>query len=144
MLLDTNVVSELRKAKSGKTDPVFAMWAAKTSSANRYISVITVQELEIGTLRKERQDPLQGRILREWLEFQVSQTFRDRILAVNLEIARRSASLLERRSQELPDILIAATAYVHNMPVVTRNVTHFANTGVTVVNPWDASHRQLA
>lgn len=101
------------------------------------VSVITLQELEVGILRLERTEPRQAWILREWFTDFVLTEFRHRILMVTTEIARRSALLLTDKGRSCEDALIAATAYVHNMPVVTRNVDHFQGTGVKILNPWD-------
>jgi predicted nucleic acid-binding protein len=137
-LLDTNVVSELRKAKAGKADKNVTAWAASASASTMFISAITVQELEIGVLLAERRDPAQGAILRRWLETQVLPTFADRILPVDTPIARRSAALHVPDPRPVSDSLIAATALVHGMPVVTRNVPDFIPTGVEIIDPWKA------
>lgn len=136
-LLDTNVVSELRKACSGQAVPGVIAWERGVRPAELFISVITVQELEIGVLLLERKAPQQGQILRAWLDGQVLPTFADRILAVDTRIARRSAGLHVPDPKPVRDGLIAATALVHGLSVVTRNVRDFAGTGVGVVNPWD-------
>lgn len=136
-LLDTNVVSELRKACSGQAVPGVIAWERGVRPAELFISVITVQELEIGVLLLERKAPQQGQILRAWLDGQVLPAFADRILAVDTRIARRSAGLHVPDPKPVRDGLIAATALVHGLSVVTRNVRDFAGTGVGVVNPWD-------
>jgi len=135
-LLDTNVVSELRKAKAGKADRNVAAWAAEVSVASLFLSAITIQELEIGTLLAERRDPAQGAILRAWLERHVLPAFADRILPIDEDVARRSARLHVPDPRPLREALIAATALVHGMTVVTRNVAGFEPTGVAVLDPW--------
>jgi toxin FitB len=135
-LLDTNVVSELRKASAGKADKNVVSWASSTSAGDLFVSVITIQELEIGVLLAERRDPSQGRLLRRWLEAQVIPAFTHRILPVDTAVARRGAALHVPDPRPSRDALIAATALVHAMPVVTRNVTDFEPTGVDLVNPW--------
>ena len=135
-LLDTNVVSELRKAKAGKADRNVAAWAAEVSVASLFLSAITIQELEIGTLLAERRDPAQGAILRAWLERHVLPAFADRILPIDEDVARRSARLHVPDPRPLREALIAATALVHGMTVVTRNVADFEPTGVAVLDPW--------
>jgi hypothetical protein len=135
-LLDTNVVSELRKAKAGKAHEKVAAWAARTPAASLFLSVITVQELEIGVLLAERRDPPQGAILRTWLEDHVLPAFADRILPVDTVIARRSAGLHVPDPRPVRDALIAATALVHGLTLVTRNVADLEPTGAKILNPW--------
>lgn len=109
-VLDTNVVSELRKAKDGRADRHVVAWAVSVAPPSLFLSAITIPELELGVLLIERRDPAQGAVLRSWLSDRV-QTDRD--------------------------ALIAATALVHGMTVVTRNTADFAATGVPVINPWE-------
>lgn len=135
-LLDTNVVSELRKVRSGKAQANVARWAERADPAELFISVIVLQELEIGVLRAERRDPTQGRLLRVWLEEHVLPAFRGRILAVDTAVARLSARLHVPDPRPVRDALIAATALVHDMTVVTRNSQDFVPTGVSVLDPW--------
>jgi predicted nucleic acid-binding protein len=135
-LLDTNVISELRKARAGKADPRVAAWAAEVPPVTLFLSVITVHELEIGTLLVERRDPGQGAILRAWLDDHVLPVFADRVLPVDTAVARRGAALHIPDPRPIRDALIAATALVHGLTVVTRNVSDFVSTGATVFNPW--------
>ena len=135
-LLDTHVVSELRKIRLGKADRHVAKWADSLDAADLYISVITVQELEVGVLLAERGDPSQGAVLRAWLNDHVLPAFNDRILTVDVAVAQRSARLHVPNPRPVRDGLIAATALVHGMTVVTRNVAGFEPTGVAVLNPW--------
>ena len=135
-LLDTNVVSELRKIRLGKADPQVAAWADSVDAADLYLSVITVQELEIGVLLAERRDSATGAIFRAWLNAHVLPAFADRILAVDMAVALRSARLNVPDPRPVRDGLIAATALVHGMTVVTRNVADFEPTGVPILDPW--------
>ena len=136
-LLDTDVVSELRKIRLGKADRHVAKWADSLDAAELYISVITVQELEICVLLAERRDPSQGAVLRAWLNDHVLPAFSERILTVDVAVAQRSARLHVPNPRPVRDGLIAATARVHGMTVVTRNVADFEPTGVAVLNPWE-------
>jgi len=135
-LLDTNIVSELRKAKSGKANKKVKAWASGVSVTTMFLSVITILELEIGILLIERRDPTQGALLRTWLDGHVLPAFSDRILAVDIAVAQRCAKLHVPDPRAQRDALIAATALVHGMRVVTRNVADFEPTGVEIFNPW--------
>jgi predicted nucleic acid-binding protein len=136
-VLDTNVVSELRKAKAGKADKNVTAWAASIPSSTLFISVITVLELETGTLLVERRDTRQGAMLRAWLDGHVLPAFSGRVLAVDIAVAQRCAKLHVPHPRAHRDALIAATAMVHGMAVVTRNVADFEPTGVEIHNPWN-------
>ncbi len=135
-LLDTNVVSELRKAKSGKADPNVVAWAQPIPVGSLFLSAITVLELELGVLLIERLDAAQGNVLRAWLDQSVLPAFEGRIVPVDVEVARRCARMHvpDRRSER--DALIAATALVHGMTVVTRNVPDFSGLDLTLLDPW--------
>ncbi len=137
-VLDTNVVSELRKVRLGKADGNVAKWADGVDAAGLYVSVITIEELEIGVLLAERRNAAQGAMLRAWLSNYVLPAFSGRILPVDLAIVRRSAKLRVPDPRPIRDGLIAATALVHSMTIATRNVADFESTGVPFVNPWDA------
>lgn len=135
-LLDTNVVSELRKAKAGKADKNVIEWAGKVSADSLFLSVITILELEIGIQLVERRDPTQGVLLRAWLEGQVLLAFSGRILPVDVLVAQRCARLHVSDPCSDRDALIAATALVHGMSIITRNSADFQTTGVELLNPW--------
>jgi predicted nucleic acid-binding protein len=136
-VLDTNVVSEMRKAARGKANPGVADWARSAPAALMFISVISLHELEHGVLLAERRDPAQGTLLRRWLDAGVAAAFADRILPVDERVARRAAALHVPDPAPFRDALIAATAQIHGMAVVTRNVSDFRRfAGLEVVNPW--------
>lgn len=133
-LLDTNVVSELRKLR--RADPAVAAWANANTPASMHVSVMTLMELDIGILRIERRDKSQGALLRRWMESKVVAQFADRILPIDTAIARRSAALHVPDPRPERDALIAATALTHGLTVVTRNTADFEPMGVVLLNPW--------
>ena len=135
-LLDTNVVSELRKAGDGRADPNVARWIAAQEAGRFYISALTLMEIEIGVLRIERRDPGQGLHLRTWLDERVVPAFSERVLSIDGPVALRCAQLHVPDPRSERDALIAATALVHGMSVVTRNVRDFEPTGVQLIDPW--------
>ena len=114
-LLDTNVISELSKVRAGKADRNVAAWIRTIPAASLFLSVIVMQEPEIGTLLAERRDPAKGAILRAWLEDHVLPSFAERILPVDTTVARRSAALHVPDLRPVRDGLIPATALVHGM-----------------------------
>ncbi|MCR5563601.1 MAG: type II toxin-antitoxin system VapC family toxin [Desulfovibrio sp.] len=132
-VLDTNVVSELRKGRNSRV----GAWAATVPGHLMFLSVITVMELETGILRLGRKDPAQAAILSEWFEHRVLPAFADRILPVDLAVARRCAALHVPTPRSYRDALIAATALEAGLVVATRNAKDFEPTGVGVINPWD-------
>jgi toxin FitB len=138
-LLDTNVLSELRKLRLGRADENVAAWTERVDAAELFVSAVTIMELELGVLSVERKDTTQGARLRQWLDQQVLREFSGRTLPIDTAVAQRCARLHvpDRRGER--DALIAATALVHGMAVVTRNVADFKATGVAIVNPWEPS-----
>ncbi len=136
-VLDTNVVSELRKVRSGKANRGLADWASSVPSSWLFLSSIVVHELEHGVLLAERSDPVKGAVLRRWLDTSVAAAFDTRILAVDMAVAKRAASLHVPDPAPFRDALIGATALVHGMAMVTRNSKDFERfKGLDVVNPW--------
>jgi toxin FitB len=133
-LLDTNVVSELRRA--AKADPRVLAWSQATPVTDTFLSAITLLELERGVLLVERRDKSQGLILRTWLENRVLPHFDGRILPVDAAVARLCARLHVPDPRAERDALIAATSMVHAMTVVTRNVADFQMSGVKILAPW--------
>lgn len=134
-LLDTNVVSELRKPEA-TAHPAVCGWAAGRRASELWLSVITIMEVEIGVTRLERRDRRQGAVLRRWLDRDLLPAFADRVLAVDVPIARRAGSLHVPDPRPDRDTLIAATAIEHGLTVVTRNVADFVDLGVPLVDPW--------
>lgn len=135
-LLDTNVISELRKQTSGKADAKVVTWARSIPADTLYLSVITVMELEMGVLAIQRKDPKQGNLLRQWLDNHVIPTFNGRTISIDIPIAQCCAGLHIPDPRSERDALIAATAIVNGMTVVTRNLGDFEATGVKLLNPW--------
>jgi predicted nucleic acid-binding protein len=135
-LLDTNVISELRKIGDGRADAGVVAWIEAEDAARFFISAITILELERGVLGVLRRDRAQGARLRAWLDNHIRPEFAGRILPVDEVVATRCAHLHVPNRRNEADALIAATALVNNMMIVTRNVADFEGTGVVVVDPW--------
>lgn len=136
-VLDTNVAAELRKVRSGRADPGVARWAEGQPSGLLFVSAITLYELEHGVRLAARADAVGGAVLRRWLQDSVTAAFATRVLPVDETVARRAAALQVPDPAPLRDALIAATALVNGMAVVTRNARDFARfDGLDVVNPW--------
>ena len=136
-ILDTNVVSELRKVGLGKADLNVMAWAQSVDATDLFVSAITIMELELGVLLIERKDAAQGALLRSWLDQQVLPEFSGRTLAVDTAVAQCCARLHVPDKRSERDALIAATALVHGMTVITRNIADFKHTGVSTINPWE-------
>lgn len=136
-VLDTSVISELRKGKAGKANPGVTEWANLVPATLMFMSVITLHELEHGVLLAEGRDPTQGKLLRQWLDTSVVPIFEDRFLPVSAAIARQAAALHVPDPAPFRDALIAATALDHDMTIVTRNVKDFDRFGdVEITDPW--------
>lgn len=135
-ILDTNVISELRRAGQGKADKNVVNWAQSIDATTLYISVITVLEIETGILKIERHDPDQAEILRNWFEGHVLKAFENRILPIDEAVARRCAQLHVPDPKSERDALIAASALVHGMTIATRNTKDFEQTGAALLDPW--------
>lgn len=138
-LLDTNVISELRRAHTGRADTHVLAWANSVLPAQLHVSAITLLELQLGVHLIERRDPAQGALLSDWLTRQVLPAFKGRVLPVDTAVALRCAGLHVPNPCPERDALIAATALVHGMTVVSRNVADFVRTGVRLLNPWQES-----
>jgi predicted nucleic acid-binding protein len=136
-LIDTNVISEFRKASKGRADRQVTAWANGVPAESMFLSAVCILEMEMGILLMERRDPGQGAILRSWLEGHVLPSFAGRILVVDTRVALKAASLHVPNPRSYRDSLIAATALVHGMTVVTRNTSDFEPTGVALLNPWE-------
>jgi predicted nucleic acid-binding protein len=135
-LLDTNVVSALRKRRTENT--ALWVWAEAQTVTAFFVSVVTIFELERGILQLERKDPAQGSVLRAWLDTQIIKGFNGRIIEVDTATAVRCAALHVPDPKSERDALIAATALTRRLQVVTRNTRDFDGTGVSLLNPWAA------
>ncbi|HEX8755457.1 MAG TPA: type II toxin-antitoxin system VapC family toxin [Steroidobacteraceae bacterium] len=136
-VLDTDVVSELRKVEAGKGHRQVAAWSEQVIPGETFLAAITIHELELGILLLERKDKRQGAILRAWMDTRVLPEFEGRILPVDTAVALRCAKLHVPDPRPMRDALIAAVALAHRMTVVTRNVRDFQPMGVEVLNPWE-------
>ena len=134
-LLDTNVVSELRRPR--RADRKVAAWAHRVPPSMMFLSSVTILELETGALRLARRDAIQGSLIEEWIEDHLLPVFADRILVVDTAVARRCARLHVPDPKPYRDSLIAATALVHGLVVATRNRRDFEQMAVPVLNPWE-------
>lgn len=135
-LLDTNVISELRKAAGGRADPKVVAWARGVPANRQFLSVVTLLELDLGILLLERRDGEQRVLLRRWFDEQVIPVFSGRTLDIDTAVARACARLHVPDRRPGHDALLAATAVVHGLTVVTRDVAGFKGTGARVFDPW--------
>jgi toxin FitB len=137
-LLDTNVVSELRKAGKNRADATVIAWAASIPAVDLFISAITVHEIELGVLLAERADPAKGAELRSWFDRKLVPAFAGRTVPVDTAVARAAAAYHVPNPAPIRDAFIGATAQCHDLTVATRNVRDFVRFGVPIVNPWTA------
>jgi predicted nucleic acid-binding protein len=136
-LLDTVVLSELRKPSRQRNQDL-VRWIGEIPSSDLYISVVSIGEIERGIERQRQMDPAFSQRLASWLET-VVRTYEERILAVDVAIARRWGRLSQRIGNKGLDLAIAATALEHGLVVVTRNISDFEPTGVPVLDPFEPS-----
>jgi predicted nucleic acid-binding protein len=136
-LLDTNVVSELRKPARRRAES-FNTWASAHRPSDSVLSVITIMELRTGIESVRRTDPAQADTLTDWLDNTVLAEYEKRLLAVDLAVAERCARLHVPATRPAHDALIAASALVHGLTVVTRNTKDFNGYAVPTINPWQS------
>lgn len=132
-LLDTNVLSELRKG--GRTDPSVKAWYATTDSRDLFTSVLVIGEIRHGIEKKRTLDPRFATKLEHWLQG-LMRDYQSHILAITIEVAELWGSLCLNKTVAEPDGLIAATALFHDLTLVSRNESDFKPTGVKSLNPW--------
>lgn len=135
-LLDTNVISEIRKVNAGKANAGVTQWTKKTSQSLMYVSVISLMEIEQGILRLERKDTVQACLLKDWFHNIVLPSFDNNVMNIDKNIALTCATLHVPDKQPANDSLIAATALVHDLTLVTRNTKDFEQIGVKLFNPF--------
>jgi predicted nucleic acid-binding protein len=129
-LIDTCVVSEARRRT-----PQAVAWLRAARSETLFLSVITIGQITRGVMMKLRADPPAAAVLLRWLD-ELRFVYSGNILPVDDAVATSWGRLMAQRTRPVADALIAATAQVHNKVLVTRNVADFADTGVTVIDPW--------
>jgi predicted nucleic acid-binding protein len=136
-LVDTNVISELRRRE--RAHPSVKTWFQAHPVEDLFLSVISLMELENGILRLPSNDRQHRQQLRSWLDGQIRPQFAERMLPIDEAVALKCATFNLSERTSLADFLIAATALVHDLIVVTRNVRHFEPTGVRIFDPWTYS-----
>lgn len=135
-LLDTNVASEARKRR--RANPNVLAWLESIEDDELYLSVLVLGEIRKGVEHVRSADSAKARALEKWL-IRLERTYGDRILPINAAIADQWGRLSAIRPLSTVDGLLAATALVHEMIFVTRNVQHLAHTGVSLLNPFESS-----
>lgn len=136
-LLDTNVVSELRK--KSRCHPSVAAWQDAIQGEQIFISAISMMEIKAGVIAARRKNPEFSNILNQWYEMQVKPAFHKRVIPVDLAVSECCSVFLSQRTRPLADALIAATAHVHSLTLATRNVADFSDMEIDLINPWEWS-----
>lgn len=131
-LLDTNVISELRKRSPNRA---VASWFESVSGADLYLSVLVVGEVRQGIERLRRRDPSQAKVFERWLST-LKRDFADRVLPITPPIAEAWGRLNAERPLPVVDSLLAATALVHGLTFVSREADRLERTGIALLNPW--------
>ena len=134
-LLDTPVIAELRRAKSGRADEHVTRWASNVPAQNLFISVMSLLELEGGIAEVQRKDKAMGAALRTWIDETVPAAFEGRILSVDLAVTKRRAALPFAEGKDR-DALLAAKALTHGLTLVSRSLSAYRFSKVKLFNPW--------
>ena len=132
-LLDTPIIAELRKARTGDTDPGLILWASRVARPSLFISALSLLEIEGGIAQVAKRDKPAGDTLRTWLDNHVLTAFDGRVLPIDAAVVKKRGQLSLSDSR---DALLAATAQVHGLTLVTRNVAAFKSSRVKLFNPW--------
>lgn len=132
-LLDTNVISETRKRVP---DANVMSWFRETDEKKMHVSVLTLGEMQKGIARRRAADPHLAANLEHWLRG-IEELFADRVIAIDAAVAKTWGEFQADGPLPVIDTLLAATAKVHKMSMITRNVKDVAATGIPIINPWD-------
>ncbi len=135
LLLDTVTISEFRK--SVDAHPSVIAWQKSVMGQKHWLSVITLNEIRYGYRKVEKRDPTFSKSLQRWYQGIVANAAEVSFLPVDHPIAEQAADFRALLGMSYNDSLIAATAQVHGLSLATRNVSDFAQTGISIVNPWD-------
>ena len=135
-LVDTNVISEMRKIRHRKADPNVTAWVNSVNPNLFYTSIVVMMELQRGVMGKHRTDPEQGKRLQQWFDISVKAIFDKRVLYIDDHIAEACAGLHVPNPKPENDAWIAATAIAHGLTLVTRNVSDFDGIAVDIINPF--------
>lgn len=133
-LIDTNIISEVRKGE--RCNPYVARWYSSIGDDELYLSVLVLGEIRRGVELARPRDPKKASVLDDWLK-EITHAFQNRLLSVNQAVADRWGRMNAKRTLSVVDGLLAATAAVHGLTLVTRNISHVADTGANVINPFD-------
>ena len=138
-LLDTDIVSALRRPDR---HPQVTQWVAAQQPDGLFLSAVTIGEIWRGIAQQERRDPPFARDLTAWLT-RLLTLYRDRVLPLDIRIARRWGRLSASLGHDSADLMIAATALEHGLTIVTRNVRHYEPTGVKILNPFENVNQDI-
>ena len=133
-LIDTNIISEVRKGR--RCDPNVASWYEKIEDASLYLSVLVIGEIRKGIQRIRPKDTIQTNVIENWL-VAVDKAFGERILPIDRAVANEWGRLNASRPLPVIDGLLAATANIHHMTLVTRNIAEIADLDVQFLNPFE-------